>query len=319
MANQLTCELPPNRTLTLTTNNAGQVDFKVGTGTGGSEVVVNHTYFVDASHTSDSVHTGSLTFPFLTLQAAINAAVASGLSTVTIFVAPGTYIENPVIPINITLGKLIFTGWANYTTIDATPETNLGGNITNNAPTVTMLSFVNLFLGGTTIQPTNPATDLLMLRFDHCQVTAAINAGEVDIAATSTKFFGNITGAVTTAIGFDGYTWAQIINTAAVILPATYTRQFYDTGSDVNLVNATVQGVAIGTWGDVSINFPGAREGELAIAGLQTDNTSSDFVLVFVCTQNDTVRFKLFNISRLSHDFDEPIICEVFHSNMAVV
>jgi hypothetical protein len=279
---------------------------------------VNRVLFVDAGNfpIPATLADGTLALPYENIGNALLRVVAEGWNSVILQVAPGTYSDDINVP-GISLVDLYINGWALHDpNFMAQDLPDIDGTITVAADT--NVHFNNVFLSGPMIQSTNPVNVDLSLSFSHCLVTNQIQGDEVLLYLDHTVLLDNVTGTTDVSIKTDGYSWSCIVDQTIVIAPATYARSYFDTGADTNTHSLTQAGIAIGTAADVTWSYPGARPGEYAIITFDAP-VATDFMCVFHYTDNDEVHFMLYNLSRVSTDFNESAHVCVFHSNMSAL
>ena len=286
-------------------------------GAGVPNTSVNRVLFVDAGNfpIPGTLANGSIALPYENIGNALLRVVAEGWNSVILQVAPGTYSDDINVP-GISLVDLYINGWATLNpNFMAQDLPDIDGTITVAADM--NVHFNNVFLSGPMIQSTNPANVDLSLSFSHCLVTNQIQGDEVFLELDHTELLDNVTGTTDVALNTDGYSWSNIVRQEIVITPATYARNFRDTGADTNTHSLTENGIAIGTAADVTWSYPGARPGEFAIISL--DSPAVDFFVTFHYTDTDEVHFMLYNLSRVSTDFNESASVCVLHSDMAAL
>ena len=133
-------------TLTITPD-AGTSSISIEGGGGGAITRPSFTIFVSPNGSDDAGTTGSISNPFLTIQAAINLRQSSiaEIALVEILVYAGIYNEN----LNITMGNIIITGYSTYP--NDPPQVELQGTTLSVNPTVVegvvTIGFTNFKLG----------------------------------------------------------------------------------------------------------------------------------------------------------------------------
>ena len=270
---------------------------------------IAQTLVVDAVNFS-ATPTGTLGAPYQTIQAAINQAVALGWTFVQLLIAPATYAGAVAIPLGL---AVTFHGW------DPDAPTILSGNITitGSVGSAEDFYFTNCVITAATIAVANPAAQDLSLSFRNCFNSAAIAGFNVFLAYIESSQFGNVTGNNSTITSFDGYSWATTLQAAPTILPAGYSRAFLDAGHDTYQRSLTINGLAIGTTGFVTMAVPNyVRGGDTAQIQV-VDPAIQDFKCgIHGVGVTGNVTAWITNLSRVSTNFNEAIKLTFHHEAM---
>jgi len=290
-------------------------------GTGGAPLFVTDVYFVDARNVGAA--DGSLTNPFPTVQGAIDKVHTDNVNRAIIMIAPENYVENLVVPAGGNLGVLIFQSWYQPNVLSAPGAPNISGNltITETGPGAAKAIELNgTFLSGN-VASDNPATHDLSLRLQASTVGGTIAANNITLYLHQSTIGGpTVIGATSLDLRTDGFSWSNLVLANVALLPAAYTREFYDTGADETYDQTlSVQRLQVGAMAVVECTYVSARPGEYAIASLMADPAPTDFAFGFHHTEADKVFFWLHNISRANTNFNEPVDIVVFHGGMALI
>lgn len=309
--NPLTVDEAVGTLFRVTSDNGGPVEMKVGTpGGAAADITVHNILFVDAAASASGAN-GALNHPYTTIQAAVNAAAAIPMTEVCIKIAPGTYAETVLVP-TATVSIIAFDGW-----------TGVGPNGTTGLPVLT---------GGMEIQPltgtTPPEVFFSNLRMTgtvqdsgssdlsvHCnnvRATGSFVGGLVTLYLTNSDIGGLINARDDLFLELDGYSWGRLKANGTSYAGAT--KQFYDSGCDIQAGQLGVEGLAIGASQAVSFPHTGTVPEEFAI--VTKSGTATDFQLVFSHTGTDVVVCIITNLSRVSTDFDDLVQTQVFHRQM---
>jgi hypothetical protein len=276
--------------------------------------IVNQILFVDGVNGTGTSTTGSQTDPFQTPQQAVNFAVANGWNEVQIQVAPGMYGDPILIPDTLFWTSIV--GW-NSGIQPSQPRTILWGDITiATGPGVSdALQIVDCMVLAANIQ-TAAVNQGIYLSLIRSVCAAAVQADILEVFQVDSSQTGNVTGIVSLATWFDSYSWAQKVNSGAVYAPANYTRTFRGPGENRYVHTLTINGVAIGTVGFVTVAVPDVRAGDYAELQL-TAPAAIDFIAGFHSSAAGQLIFWLRNLSRASTNFAEPCESCITHADMA--
>jgi hypothetical protein len=274
---------------------------------GAADIKVSNIMFVDAGAVALGAN-GSLSHPFTSIQPAIAAMVAAGWVAGTIRLATATYIDPVAIPIGLAVS---FDGW------DPQAPAILGGDITitGGIGSSDLVSFTNCTIVAANITAADPLTQDLQLLFDKTFNSAAITS----FNALLTYFQSTQGGAITCTgltISWDGYSWARTLQVAPAIVPAAYTRQFFDAGHDTYQRSLTLAAVAIGTTAFQSMVVPDYVRADDFVQMQVLDPSVRDFICGVHGVDAGAVVVWLTNLSRVSTDFDEAILLLVHHEAM---
>jgi hypothetical protein len=305
----------------ITSDNAGPLDCVVVPGGAGAAGIPSRILFVDAGNAASTSQNGSFSDPFGTIQQAVTAADASGLNSAVIMIAPGTYAENVVVPNSATLGDLVVQGWCNVVPALWMPTDlpGIAGNwtLTGDVSSSMQVSFSNLYFSASLITSGGGGGNDMRVSFDHCSITPAIEGNNVVVEFADCQVLStDIVGAASLIIRTDGASWSTMVRNNVSIIPASYTREFRDTGADTWPDALNVAGLAIGNFQTVSFDMPTARAGEFCIA-TKLAPFATDFDLVFSHTDSGHAFFVLTNLGRVSTNFNDGVRVVCFHSDMA--
>jgi hypothetical protein len=125
----------------------------------------------------------------------------------------------------------------------------------------------------------------------------------------------SITG-TTLDLNVDGYSWGQLVRAGTTLLPADYSRTFYEEGVDYADDVLAVAGLAIGASQAVTFTHDTARAGEIGAISKIDAVPATDFQMVFSHTGAGTVTFILTNLSRVSTNFNDEVRHVVWHMDM---
>jgi hypothetical protein len=274
----------------------------------GGVVPVAQTFFVDAVNYS-AAPTGTLGAPYQTIQAAINAAVALGLSFIQLIIAPATYAGAVSIPLGIVV---TFHGW------DYQAPAILGGDITiaGSIGSAQTFTFTNYAITAANITVTDPATEDISLIFQDSFNSAAIAGFNVIIEYHQSTQAGDVTGNNLTDISYDGYSWSHTLDFAPTILPVGYMRQFYDAGHDVYSRSLIANGVAIGTTEFIDMVVSDYVRADDYVSIQTVDPSIRDFICGIHGVDAGSVVVWITNLSRVTTNFNEIIMLLIHHEAM---
>jgi len=273
----------------------------------GADVVVSNIMFVDAGAVALGAN-GSLSHPFTTIQPAIAAMVAAGWIAGTIRLATATYIDPVAIPIGLAVS---FEGWDEQAPVLLSGDITITGGIGSSD----QVSFTNCTILAANITTADPLTQDMLLVFKNSFNSAAISAFNANLFYLRSTQGGPITATGLT-ISWDGYSWARTLQVAPAIIPAAYTRQFFDAGHDTYQRSLTVAAVAIGTTAFQTMVVPDYVRADDYVSMQVMDPTIVDFICGVHGVGAGTVTVWLTNLSRASTDFDEAILLLVHHEAM---
>lgn len=281
----------------------------------GADVFVNRVMFVDAAHPAAGAN-GTLSHPFLTIQAAVDQIITNLWNDAVIMVAPGVYPAPVTIP-SLALSYLAITGWTIMWPLLMPGDLPLlTGAFTVNPSTT--LVFSKLGLNGTQIAPPTIATDDLHVAFSNCRVFNVLHGNNIFASFLQTDMKGAITGVTSTALQMDGFTWSTITNNAIAIDPPVFSVEYYDHGADTGPGRLDVSDMSVGATLPVMVPYFPANPNDFAIPSLDLP-AATDFTLTFSHCDFGEVWFRLTNDSRASGDFADTFTIAVFHANMALV
>lgn len=273
---------------------------------------VAQTLFVDGVNFSASAD-GSFTRPFQTIQQAVNRASANGWADVCIIVAPATYADPVLIPLNVQ--NVSIEGWSEGL------RPIIGGDITVTSLPAgwSTLTLCNLLVLSASIA-TAAANQDLAVTMRNVECAALLAAFNLDVVYQESRQNGNITVGGRTSTTFDGWSWAQFLNAAPTVTAATWDTLYRDAGHDVYQRALTINGVAIGAVGFVSLQI------STGAWLLNKDHVSvkvmDPSIQDFICGVHGAgpvggqVTFWLMNLSRVSTNFNEAIEVLVHHNDM---
>lgn len=270
---------------------------------------IARTFVVDAVNFS-ATPDGSFGAPFQTIQAAINRAVAIGETFIQLLIAPSTYAD----PVNIPSGlDVTFHGW------DELASPNLGGDITivGGVGSSNTMCFTNCNIFATNITAANPATQDITLEFHGSFVSANITGFNVSLFYRGSTQGGNVVANGGCFISWDGLSWARWLQGASS-LPPGYSRQFLDAGHDIYSRSLTINGLAIGATGFVTMPISTGvfvRAGDHASIRVN-DPAVQDFICGVHGVGPGTVTAWITNLSRVSTNFAEGIQVLIHHNDM---
>lgn len=295
-----------------------------GPGGPGDQVWVTKVVFVDAGAVALGAN-GSLSHPWLTINAAIADVLARNWNSAIIMIAPGTYPEWVIVPDDATLENLVFQAWDLGMMPAWGPEDLplLSGNftVTGSVAQTVQTKFAGLHLGGI-ISSGGLASDFqLVVAFDRCRVDGLIVGTDVDVSfrecdIRSPAINGNVAGL---QIHVDSTSWRAIVDNAIPLVPATYTREFYGVGCDVWPKVLDLSEAAPDSYNMVSFAIDTARPGEFCIASKTTTDgvVEAEYTLTFSHTDLGNAYFQLYNIDRASGIFADELNIVIFHNGMA--
>lgn len=317
MSNILVTDIPAGQTLDMPCNNLLSARLHTATsaslvGNGGK---IHQTLFVDAVNWSPTAD-GSLTKPFQTHQQALNYAFAQAWPAVQLLTAPATYAAPLVIEETL---NVIFSGYD-------PSEVNqpiLSGDIiiiggVGSSPTV---AFVNCLITATTIRSSDIATQDISLVFDHTDNFAEIRGFNARLKYQQSTQYGDVVNTGGVFVDWDGSSWAYTL-AVTPSWPAGTNNSFWDAGHDTYQRNLTAAAVplfpAAGSTVFVDMVVP-TYTGINDRVSIQVANTA---IRDFVCGIHGVgaagvVTAWLTNLSRVTLDFDEPILLLVHHEQMA--
>jgi hypothetical protein len=309
----------------LVLTSTGEEGFPVWAGAVGADLFVTKVVFVDAGAVALGAN-GSLSRPWLTINAAIADVIARNWNSAIIMIAPGTYAENVVVPDNATLTDLVFQAWnlGMTATWGAEDLPILSGSCTITGSLVGTIetAFAGLHLAGNISSGGVSGDFQLVVSFDRCRIDGDILGTDVDVSMRECDTRGaTINGDTNLQIHVDSTSWRGLIDNAVNLLPIDYTREFYGVGCDIWDQVIDVQGVAIGTYSLLVFDVSTARETEYCIATKTTigGGVEAEFSLTFSHTDLGHAYFQLLNISRVSTNFNDEIQLVIFHNGMAML
>ena len=304
---------PATAGLVLTATGEETVPVWAAPPAGAADVVVSNIMFVDAGAPAAGQN-GSLSHPFTTIQPAIAAMVAAGWIAGTLRIATATYIDPVAIPIGLAVS---FEGW------DAQAPVLLSGDITitGGIGSSDLVSFTNCVVLAANITAADPLTQDIQLLFDHTFNSAAITSFNALLTYMQSTQGGAITCTGLT-ISWDGYSWARTLQVAPAIVPAAYTRQFFDAGHDTYQRSLTAAAVPlfpdVGSTVFVDMVVPDYVRADDYVS-IQVQNPAvRDFNCGVHGVSAGVVTVWLTNLDRVALDFDEPILLLVHHEAMVV-
>lgn len=271
---------------------------------------IAQTYVVDAVNFS-ATPDGTFAAPYQTCQAAINAAVALGLSFIQLLIAPATYAD----PINIPSGiDVTFHGWDEF----ASPV--LGGDITivGGIGSSNLMQFTNCLITATNITAANPATQDISLEFHGTFNSANVTGFNVILTYRWSTQGGNVLANGGLNTSWDGFSWARTLNIDPTIAPPGYARSFFDSGHDIYRRAMTINGLAIGTTGFVTMAIStGAFVRTEDHAQVKViDPAIQDFICGVHGVGPGSVTVWITNLSRVSTNFNEAVEVLIHHNDM---
>lgn len=269
---------------------------------------IAQTLVVDAVNFS-ATPTGTLAAPYQTIQAAINRAVALGWVFVQLLIAPATYADPVAIPLGL---AVTFHGW------DPNAPATLGGDITitGGIGSSDAVVFTNCLITAANIAAANPATQDINLTFDNSFNSAAITTFNALLFYFTSTQGGNITANGGLTISWDGYSWARTLQVAPAIVPAAYTRQFFDAGHDTYRRALVANGVVIGTTVFVDMVVPAYVRADDLVQIQTVDPSVRDFICGIHGADAGSVVAWITNLSRVSTNFNDAIVLLVHHEAM---
>lgn len=271
---------------------------------------IARTLVVDAVNFS-ATPDGSFGAPYQTCQGAINAAVAGGANFIQLLIAPSTYAD----PINIPNGiDVTFHGWDEF----ASPV--LGGDITivGGIGSSNSMQFTNCLITATNITAANPATQDISLEFHGTFNSANVTGFNVNLFYRWSTQGGNVLANGGLFTSWDGFSWARTLQGGPTIAPPGYGRQFLDAGHDIYSRSLTINGLAIGATGFVTMPIStGAyvRAGDHAQIRVN-DPAIQDFICGVHGVGPGSVTAWITNLSRGSTNFAEGIQVLIHHNDM---
>ena len=289
------------------------------------DVVVTKVVFVDAGAVALGAN-GSLSHPWLTINAAIADVLARDWNSAIIMIAPGTYAENVVVPDDAILTDLVFQAWnlgmtASWGAEDL-PILSGSFTITGSVAGTVETAFAGLHLAGNISSGGVGGQFQLVVSFDRCRIDGTILGNDVDVSMRECDTRGaSIDGNAVLQIHVDSTSWRGLIDNAVSLLPVTYTREFYGVGCDIWDEVIDVQGVVIGTFSLLAFNIATARPTEYCIATKTTigGGVEAEYSLTFSHTDDGLAYFQLLNISRASTNFNDEMQLVIFHQGMAML
>lgn len=269
---------------------------------------IAQTLVVDGTNFS-ATPTGTLGAPYQTIQQAINRAVVLGWTFVQVLLAPGTYADPVAIPNGM---AVTFHGW------DLEAPTLMGGDITitGGVGSFDLIAFSNIQVSAANIATAAPNQDI-GLQFHNCMNGAIVRGFNVYIWLDETSQDNNVVAGGGTFISYDGYSWARTLQSNPV-LPAGYTRQFVDAGHDIYARALTINGLAIGATGFVTMAVSTGvfvRTADHASVKV-VDPAIQDFICGVHGVGAGTVTCWITNLSRVSTNFNEAIELLIHHNDM---
>jgi hypothetical protein len=309
----------------LVLTSTGEDGYPIWGSAGGDQVWVTKVVFVDAGAVALGAN-GSLSHPWLTINAAIADVLARGWNSAIIMIAPGTYAENVVVPDDATLTDLVFQAWnlgmtASWGAEDL-PILSGSFTVTGSLAQTVETSFAGLHLAGD-ISSGGVAGDFqLVVSFDRCRIDGAILGTDVDVSMRECDVRSrSINGQTVLQIHVDSTSWRALIEDALPLSPATYTREFYGVGCDIWDEVIDIQGLAIGAFAMLTFDIATARETEYCIGTKTTvgAGVEAEYSLTFSHTDLGHAYFQLLNISRASTNFNDEMQLVIFHNGMAML
>lgn len=277
---------------------------------------VSRVLFVDAVNSPGATADGTLAAPYPTLQAAINATVVRGWHEVQLQIAMATYPDPVAIP--STIWNISLVGW-NAGTVPIDPVPVLGGDITftTGGGLANGLQIVDCIVTAAHIATAQRAQDMFVsLVRTNCAAT--ITAENLELSQTESTQHGAVTGQTTLVTHWDGYSWAASLKTGTAYSPPGYSREFLDAGHDVYSRSLTINGLAIGATGFVTMAVStGAfvRAGDHAQVRVN-DPAIQDFICGIHGVGPGSVTCWITNLSRVSTNFAEGIQLLIHHNDM---
>jgi hypothetical protein len=271
---------------------------------------IAQTLVVDAVNFS-ATPTGTLGAPFQTCQAAINAAVALGWTFVQLLIAPATYADPILVPANF---DIVFHGWDEFAGPTLGGDITLTGGIGSSNLTV----FTNCVITAANIIAANPATQDIDVSLISTFNSAAVTGFNVFLRSRWSTQGGNVTANGGLFTSWDGFSWARTLQVAPVIAPPGFTRQFLDAGHDIYQRALTINGLAIGTTGFVTMAVSTGvfvrTEDQAQVKVL--DPAIQDFICGVHGVGPGSVTCWITNLSRVSTNFNEAIQLLIHHNDM---
>jgi hypothetical protein len=312
MTTILVSDMPAGQTLDMPCNNLlTTIMHTVDASTiAGGNVAVTRVLFVDAGASATGA-TGSLSHPFLTINAAILAAAALAVDSIIIKIAPGDYAELVVVGTSDLL-CVSFDGWTSAG--PEAPNTNLpvlsGGMVifpATGGPATPDIFISNAYCTGTI---GGYMSSDIQIHMHNAHSIGSIEGATLNLYATVSNIAGIVGGSDDTNLYIDGYTWGRLVANNTSLAPAT--KFFYDHGCDMASSALNVTGLAIGSSQEVAFPHPITRNNEFAII-TKIGTAQTDYTLTFSHTETAAVHAIITNLSRMVGDFSDPVSTLVFH------